>query len=50
MPHLNAGNYLTTRVGEIEDIDSEGSISIRQGRIYESAGDISSERPDIRCQ
>ena len=41
MPASYAGNYLTTRVGEIEDIDSEGSISIRQGRIYESAGDIS---------
>ena len=41
MPASLAGNCLTTRVGEIEDIDSEGGISIRQGRIYESAGDIS---------
>ena len=40
MPASVAGNYLTTRVGEIEDIDSDGGISTRQGRIYESAGDI----------
>lgn len=41
VPATTAGNYLTTRVGEIPDVDEEGQTTTRQGRIYESAGDIS---------
>lgn len=41
VPATTAGNYLTTRVGEIPDVNEEGQTTTRQGRIYESAGDIS---------
>lgn len=34
-------NCITTRVGEIPDINEAGEETVRQGRIYESAGDIS---------
>lgn len=40
VPATTAGNYLTTRVGEISDVNEAGETTTRQGRIYESAGDI----------
>ncbi|MDE6326497.1 MAG: leucine-rich repeat domain-containing protein, partial [Duncaniella sp.] len=41
VPATTAGNYLTTRVGEIPDVNEAGETTTRQGRIYESTGDIS---------